>query len=69
MGLAERLGQADLVQIRLHMGVSPGQRLQNMLTMQDVVLRNWRRRIRESHPGWSDLEICLAVFERLKQNG
>ncbi len=67
--LKRRLGPADEKQIRLLLQVSPGQRLQTMLTMQTAILNGWRIRLRRTHPQLSDLELCQLLFERLKQNG
>ena len=40
--LKQRLGPADKMQIRLLLRVSPGQRIQTMLTMQTAVLHSWQ---------------------------
>jgi hypothetical protein len=67
--LKRRLGPADEIQIQLLLHLSPGQRLQTMLSMQNSILSSWRARLRQSHPHLSDLELCHLLFERLKQNG
>jgi hypothetical protein len=64
-----RLGPADEQQIRLLLQVSPGLRLQAMLTMQTAILQDWQTRLRRSHPELTNLELCRLLFDRLKQNG
>jgi hypothetical protein len=64
-----RLGLADELQIRLLLRVSPAQRIQNLLDLQDILLETWRQRLRRAHPDLSDLQLCQMMFERLKQNG
>lgn len=64
-----RLGPADELQIRLLLRVSPAQRIQNLLDLQDILLETWRQRLRRAHPELSDLQLCQLMFERLKQNG
>jgi hypothetical protein len=67
--LRQRLGPADEQQIRLLLQLSPGRRLQTMLAMQAVILRDWQSRLRRSHPELTELELCQLLFDRLKQNG
>lgn len=67
--LRQRLGPADEQQIRLLLQVSPGRRLQRMLEMQTVILRDWQTRLRCKHPQLTELELCQLLFDRLKQNG
>ena len=67
--LKERLGPADVDQIRLLLRVSPGRRILNLIEMQETILQGWQMRLRRTHPMLNDLELSLMVFERLKQNG
>lgn len=67
--LRRRLGPPDLLQIRLLLRVPPEQRIQTMLTMQDMVLNMWHDRLRKSNPELSDLELTQLVFRRLHRNG
>ena len=67
--LKRRLGPADKEQIRLLLRVSPEQRLQTMLDMQDIVLSSWLMRLRRAHPELNDLDLCRLMFKRLQQNG
>ena len=67
--LRQRLGPADEQQIRLLLQVSPARRLQTMLAMQAVILRDWQTRLRRKHPELTELELCQLLFDRLKQNG
>ena len=67
--LAQRLGPADEIQIRLLLQVPPARRLQTMLEMQVVILNTWRDRLRRAHPELSDLELCRLLFKRLQHNG
>lgn len=67
--LKRRLGPVDEQQIRLLLRVSPGQRLQTMLTTQAVILRDWHARLCRRHPELNDQELCQLLFDRLKQNG
>jgi len=67
--LQQRLGKADVQQIRLMMGVAPEKRLETMLTMQNIVLNTWRTRLRVTNPQLSELELSKLVFKRLGRNG
>ena len=64
-----RLGPVDELAIRLLLRVSPAQRLRTMLDLQDILLDGLRYRLRQAHPDLSDYQICLLMFQRLKQNG
>jgi hypothetical protein len=64
-----RLGPADELAIRLLLRVSPAQRLRTMMELQDILLDGLRYRLRQAHPDLSDYQICLLMFQRLKQNG
>jgi len=64
----ERLGPADELAIRLLLRVSPAQRLRTMMELQAILLDGLRDRLRKAHPELSDYQICLLMFQRLKQN-
>jgi hypothetical protein len=64
-----RLGPVDELNIRLLLRVSPAQRLRTMLDLQDILLDGLRHRLRKAHPDLSDYQLCLLMFQRLKQNG
>jgi len=64
-----RLGAADVDQIRLTLSVPAGQRMRNMLDMQNLLLNIWHARMRKAHPELSDLERTRLVYQRLSQNG
>ena len=64
-----RLGPADVEQIRLTLSVPPGQRMRNMLDMQNLLLNIWHERIRRAYPELSDLERTRLVYQLLAQNG
>lgn len=66
---ASRLGPADVEQIRLTLSVPPGQRMRNMLDMQNLLLNIWHERMRRAYPELSDLERTRLVYQRLAQNG
>ncbi len=59
----------DELQIRLLLRVPPAQRVRAMLGQQETLLGVWRERLRQSHPGLSNLALCQVMFERLAQNG
>jgi len=67
--LKRRLGEPDLLQIRLLMQVAPEKRTATMLNMQNIILNTWRARLRASNPHLDDLELTKLVFKRLQQNG
>ncbi len=64
-----RLGPVDELSIRLLLRVSPAQRLRTMMDLQDILLYGLRHRLRKAHPDLSDYQLCLLMFQRLKQNG
>ena len=68
-GQLSQLGQADVEQIRLTLSVPAGQRMRNMLDMQNLLLNIWHDRMRKAHPELSDLERTRLVYRRLAQNG
>lgn len=63
------LGPADELQIRLLLRLPPAQRVSTMLSLQEVLLRTWRERLRRAYPHLTDLALCRIMFERLTQNG
>lgn len=67
--LKRRLGEPDLLQIRLLMQVAPEKRTATMLNMQNIILNTWRARLRAANPHLDDLELTKLVFKRLQQNG
>lgn len=64
-----RLDSGDEFQIQLLLRVPPAQRIRAMLVQQDILLSTWGARLRQAHPGLSDLALCQVMFERLAQNG
>jgi hypothetical protein len=67
--LRQRLGKADVQQIRLLLHVSPAQRIQTMMEMQGLVLNMWHTRLQRAHPELTALELTRLVFQRLYRNG
>ncbi len=63
------LGEADELQIRLLMQLSPAKRMQTLMELQALWLDSVRARLRRAYPHLSDYELTLLMFERLKQNG
>jgi hypothetical protein len=64
----QRLGKADIQQIRLLLRVPPEQRVQTMLDMQALGLNMWYDRLRKSHPHLNEMELARLVFRRSYRN-
>jgi hypothetical protein len=67
--LRQRLGRADVLQIRLLLRVPPERRVETMLDMQAIVLNTWRDRLQKRYPELSPLELTQLVFRRIYRNG
>jgi hypothetical protein len=65
----QRLGKADVQQIRLLLRVPPEQRVQTMLRMQRLTRDMWYDRLRRAHPELSELDLWRLIYRRLKRNG